>query len=142
MRPARTSDAAFLRPEHRPPSRPRFAAAGPRPRGIPSAVELSERQTVAGILREARLRAGVPQAEIAQLLGASQTALSAWERGDEPVPFARRAQLAGLYGFDLSLIAGLDAESVALTDDERFLLTAFRHLPAADRRALLELARS
>ncbi|WP_345820170.1 helix-turn-helix transcriptional regulator [Methylobacterium fujisawaense] len=102
---------------------------------------MSERQMVAGIIREARLRAGVPQAEIARLLGASQTALSAWERGDEPVPFARRAQLAGLYGFDLSLIAGLDAESVALTDDERSLLTAFRHMPAADRRALLELAR-
>lgn len=141
MRPARTSDAAFLRPGHRPPSRPRFAAIGPRPRGVPSATEMSERQMVAGIIREARLRAGVPQAEIARLLGASQTALSAWERGDEPVPFARRAQLAGLYGFDLSLIAGLDAESVALTDDERSLLTAFRHMPAADRRALLELAR-
>ncbi|MBN4095604.1 helix-turn-helix domain-containing protein [Methylobacterium sp. OT2] len=141
MRPARTSDVAFLRIDRSPPSRPRFAANGPRPRGIPSATELSERQMVAGIIREARLRAGLPQAEIAHLLGASQTALSSWERGDEPVPFARRAQLAGLCGFDLSLIAGLDAESIALTDDERSLLTVFRHLPATDRRALLELVR-
>lgn len=141
MRPARTSDAAFLRPEHRPPSRPRFAATGPRPRGVPSAAELSERQTVAGIIREARRRAGLPQQDIAHLIGASQTALSAWERGEEPIPFARRAQLADLYAFDLSLIAGADAQSVALTDDERSLLTAFRHMPAADRRALLELAR-
>lgn len=139
MRPARTSDTAFLRIDRRPPSRPRFAATGPRPRGIPSTAELSERQTVAGIIREARARAGLPQGEVAHQIGASQTSLSRWERGDEPVPAARRAQLAGLYGFDLSLIAGLDAESVALTTDERFLLTAFRHLPAADRAALLEL---
>lgn len=141
MRPARTSDAAFVRPEHRPPSRPRFAATGPRPRGVPSAAELSERQTVAGIIREARRRAGLPQQDIARLIGASQTALSAWERGGEPIPFARRAQLAGLYGFDFSLVAGLDAAGVALTPDEHALLAAFRHLPEAERRALLELVR-
>lgn len=141
MRPARTSDAAFVRTEYRPPSRPRFAATGPRPRGAPSAAELSERQTVAGIIRGARRRAGLPQQDIAHLIGASQTALSAWERGEEPIPFARRAQLAGLYGFDLSLVAGLDAAGVALTPDEHALLAAFRHLPEVERRALLELVR-
>lgn len=141
MRPARTSDAAFLRPEYRPQSRPRFAATGPRPRGVPSGAELSERETVAGIVREARLRAGIPQQDVAHLIGTSQTVLSRWERGEDAISFARRAQFAGLYGFDLSLIGGLDVDGVAVTADERSLLTAFRHMPAADRRALLELAR-
>lgn len=141
MRPARTSDTAFLRSPARPPSRPRFAADGPRPRGIPCIAEMAERMVVARVIRDARVRAGQPQQDIAGLIGVSQTLLSAWERGDEPVPFARRAQFAGLYGFDLSLVAGLDAEGVALTADERALLAAFRYLPEADRRALLELAR-
>lgn len=141
MRPARTSDTAFLRSPARPPSRPRFAALGARPRGTPTAAEMAERAVIARVIREARARSGLPQGDVAHLIGASQTALSRWERGEEPVPFARRAQFAGLYGFDLSLVAGLDAEGVALTADERALLAAFRHLPEAERRALLELVR-
>lgn len=141
MRPARTSDAAFLRQEYRPASRPRFAATGPRPRGVPSVPEMAERMTVAHIVREARHRTGLPQQDVAYLLGISQTTLGTWERGEDPIPFARRAQFAGLYGFDLSLVAGLDAAGVALTPDEHALLAAFRHLPEADRRALLEIVR-
>lgn len=142
MRPARTSETAFLRPEYRLPSRPRFAATGPRPNAVPSTGELAERLMVGRIIREARLRAGLAQSAIAGLIGVSPVTLSRWERGEESVPQARRAQLAGLYGFDLSLIAGLDADGVALNPDERALLAAFRHLPEAERRALLELVRS
>ncbi|MGH1574321.1 helix-turn-helix domain-containing protein [Methylobacterium sp. P31] len=141
MRPARTSDTAFRRPEYRPPSRPRFAATGPRPRGVPSTAELAERMMIDRVVREARHRAGLPLQEVAGLLGIGNATPSRWERGLEPIPAARRTQLADLYGFDLSLIAGLDAEGVALTPDERTLLAAFRHLPESERRALLELVR-
>ena len=104
---------------------------------MPSTGELAERLMVGRIIRDARLRAGLAQSEIAGMIGVSPVTLSRWERGEESASQARRA----LYGFDLSLIAGLDADGVALNPDERALLAAFRHLPEAERRALLELVR-
>ncbi|MGU3403403.1 helix-turn-helix domain-containing protein [Methylobacterium brachiatum] len=131
------TELAFLRYRTaRPPSRPRYEA-GPRPQRVDGSLEQAERLHVARLIREPRLRKGMPQVEAARRLEIRQAMLSKWERARQTVPPAMRAKIAELYGFDLALIDGLDMADVAVTPDERALLTRFRAASQDERRAAL-----
>jgi len=88
------------------------------------------------LIREARLRAGLTQAELGKRLGKAQSVIARWERGEvRPSLEAVRAVVRAC-GFDLSFsLAKHDESSVAIIDQhlrmtpsERFadLLTRVR----------------
>lgn len=132
-----STELAFLRqPAPRGPSRPRYEA-GPRPQRVDGRMEHAERLRVVRLIREPRLRKGMPQIDAARALGIPQALLSKWERAKQTVPPAMRAKIADLYGFDIALIDGLDMVDVAATPEERALLCRFRAASQEERRAAL-----
>lgn len=108
MRPARTSDTAFLREHH--PSRPR----SPDP-----AIA-----AVGTALRTARTRRGIAQREVAAHAAVSLRTVQAWESGRERIPSDRLEALTGFLQLAPDALDG--ATHVARTADERALLAAYR----------------
>ena len=103
--------------------------------------EIARRTDLGQAFKLARLRKGIPQGHAAAALGMAQTHLSAWERGDRPIPPESVARLVALYDLDPADFAVSSAVTID-TADERDLLVAFRHLPEDERAALLALVRS
>ena len=60
---------------------------------------------MANLLKFYRLRARLTQAEVAKRLNVDQTAVSHWERGDNPPLQKYRPQLAALYGVTVDEIS-------------------------------------
>ena len=85
---------------------------------------------VSGILlREARLRSGLSQAELARRAGKARSAIGRWERGEVQPSFETLRELVracgleisyGLYDHDANADSLIDA-SLAMTPDERFV---------------------
>jgi transcriptional regulator with XRE-family HTH domain len=83
--------------------------------------------TSAGLIRQARKRAGLTQAELAERAGTTQSAIARWERGASHPTVERLQSLVGACGLELQL--GLASENtddlaalrrnLALTVDER-----------------------
>jgi len=84
---------------------------------------------VSGILlREARLRAGLSQAEVAARAGKARSAIGRWERGEVQPSFETLRELIRACGFDIGYrlvryddsSRSLVEESLRLTPAERF----------------------
>ena len=79
------------------------------------------------MIREARRRAALTQAELARRLGTSQSAVARWERGRQEPAFATVVRAVRACGFDLGVsLAPADDqddawfdEHLAMTPDER-----------------------
>lgn len=56
------------------------------------------------LVRDARIYEGLTQAELAERLGTSQSAISAWERGRENLRVDTLAKLLRACGFEASLV--------------------------------------
>ncbi|GJD77968.1 helix-turn-helix domain-containing protein [Methylobacterium gregans] len=108
MRPARTSDTAFLRETC--PSRPR----SPDP-----AIA-----AVGTALRTARARRGIAQREVAAHAAVSLRTVQAWESGRERIPSDHLETLTGFLQLAPDALDG--ATHVARTAEERALLAAHR----------------
>jgi transcriptional regulator with XRE-family HTH domain len=68
----------------------------------------------ATIIRQARRRAGLTQAELAARAGTTQSAIARWERGASDPGIERLAGLVAACGFELALgLTEPDAENVA-----------------------------
>ena len=80
------------------------------------------------LLREARLRAGLSQAELARRAGKQRSAIGRWERGEVQPSFETLRELVRACGLDIGygLVSydesadSLIAESLRLSADERF----------------------
>jgi transcriptional regulator with XRE-family HTH domain len=79
------------------------------------------------LVRESRLRARLTQAELAQRVGTTQSAIARWERGHSRASLETVRRIAEACGFDLSvrltpvdpdLLAALD-QNLAMTPTER-----------------------
>jgi transcriptional regulator with XRE-family HTH domain len=67
------------------------------------------------LVREARLRAGLTQAELGRRVGAAPSAIGRWERGDVSPSFETLRSLIRATGHELSIgIARADDHDVAL----------------------------
>lgn len=96
--------------------------------------------SAAALIRRARNRAGITQAELARRLGTTQSAVSRWERGhDEP----RLSTLAAVLGAcDLRLVLGAEPDvdraqirqQLAMTPEQRLqsVVNLSRTLAAAE----------
>lgn len=107
-------------------------------------------------IRKARIKAGISQARLAELLGVTRSACSQWEAPHGTAPRQERLlQLAELLGVSYGWLAtGHDsgdpgavreragAYRAPLRTDEHELLRLFDRLNRKGRRALLELLRS
>ncbi|MDQ2069293.1 helix-turn-helix domain-containing protein [Natronospira bacteriovora] len=105
-------------------------------------------------IKEARDRAGLTQDTVAKALKVTKGAVFQWEKDLATPKSARLAELARFLDVEYEWLAtgrGLEARSYVkdeagsysgLGDEERRLLLAFRGLPAAKQRALLELIES
>jgi transcriptional regulator with XRE-family HTH domain len=91
------------------------------------------------VLREARLRAGLTQQELARRAGTSQSAIARWESGQVHPSFERLRELVRACGLELTFrLANYDDSY--LPQIERYLrLTPERRIEQAVRRA--EVAR-
>jgi transcriptional regulator with XRE-family HTH domain len=99
------------------------------------------------LLREARLRAGLTQAELAARIGTTQSAISRWEGGGARPPLDTLRRLVDACGLELRLElvepnpgeAGQIERNLSLSPEERLdqLLRALDFI-AAGRRALAE----
>lgn len=101
------------------------------------------------LIREARRRAGLTQAELARRTGRAQSGISRWERGDvEPglgtlVELVRACGLEltlGLAAYDDSYVAQID-RMLALTPEERIAHGTRSAAVLAELRSRLEAAR-
>jgi transcriptional regulator with XRE-family HTH domain len=99
------------------------------------------------LVREARKRAGLTQAELAKRVGTSQSAVARLERGGVTPTFAKLSQIVRACGFDLEvrLVPADDHDwsliqrNLRLTPTERLeKAAATRRLVAAGRRARAE----
>jgi len=74
---------------------------------------------VSGILlREARLRAGLSQAELARRAGKARSAIGRWERGEVQPSFETLRELVRVCGLELSYgVVSADESSRALIED-------------------------
>jgi transcriptional regulator with XRE-family HTH domain len=79
------------------------------------------------IIREARRRGGLTQAELARRLGTSQAAVARWERGHQSPRFDTVVRAVAACGFDLGITitprddqtSTLLSEYLALSPEER-----------------------
>lgn len=98
-------------------------------------------------LKEARVKAGMTQAEVAKLTGIPLGTLRRWEQKINEPPIDAIIQLADTYGVSCDELLGsafavsVEYDSDALTDDERDMLRLYRDCPKAGRAFLRGVAR-
>lgn len=93
------------------------------------------------LVRRARLAAGLTQAELADLVGTTQSAVSRWERGHDEPRLASLVDVLRACGLRLSLVADVDVDraqirqQLALSPAERLasVVNLGRTLAAARR---------
>lgn len=92
------------------------------------------------VLRRAR---GMTQSDLADAIGVSRSAVAQWESGraGQATPHLRR--VADVLGVSVDHLLGPDASAapIAMTGDERALLSLYRTVASSDRQLLLLLAR-
>ncbi|MEX0657997.1 MAG: helix-turn-helix transcriptional regulator [Egibacteraceae bacterium] len=91
------------------------------------------------LVKEARLRAGVTQAELAERLGTAQPVIARWESGTNEPKFTSVVEAVRACGLDLRVVlcAGDDADQLAIAG--RLARTAAGRLDA--NRAMLDFER-
>lgn len=113
---------------------------------------------IASRIKQARLDAGLSQAQVAERLGVTRSACSQWESAAGTAPRRDRLQqLAGLLGVSYEwltigqtggvaesgkVVENTAAYDVGLKADERELLRLFGRLERGSRLALLQFLRS
>ena len=91
----------------------------------------------ADLLREARLRAGIAQAELGRRVGRTQSQIARWERGDVKPSLETLRELIRACGLELTLgLANYD-DSYQLDIDEYLALTTDERVEHALRRGAL-----
>lgn len=113
--------------------------------------------SIAARIRKARLKAGISQARLAELLGVTRSACSQWESENGTAPRSQRlVQIASLLSVNYEwLVTGrgnarsgselaetAEVYAPSLTPDQEELLTNYNKLSAKARIALLELLRA
>jgi transcriptional regulator with XRE-family HTH domain len=89
----------------------------------------------ADLLREARLRTGITQAELGRRVGRKQSQIARWERGDVKPSLETLVELIRACGLELTLgLANYD-DSYVLDIDEYLALTPDERVAHAVRRA-------
>ena len=89
----------------------------------------------ADLLREARLRVGITQAELGRRVGRTQSQIARWERGDVKPSLETLRELIRACGLELTLgLANYD-DSYVLDIDEYLALTPDERVEHALRRA-------
>lgn len=63
---------------------------------------------IAVVLKQARLNAGLAQADVARKLGCSLNSVCRWETGDTGITLTKATEYAGLFGLELRLAEVLD----------------------------------
>lgn len=96
-------------------------------------------------LKEARVGAGLTQAEAAKAAGVPLGTLRRWEQGVNEPSIDCIIQLADVYGVSCDVLLGsgfgvTEYDSGAMTADEGELLRLYRGLPQAGREFLLDVA--
>ena len=79
-------------------------AALPNDRRVRPDTETLSRIRTGQLLRDARIYEGLTQAELAERLGTSQSAISAWEKGRENLRVDTLAKILRACGFEASLV--------------------------------------
>ncbi len=98
-------------------------------------------------LKEARVKAGMTQAEVAKLTGIPLGTLRRWEQGINQPDIGNIIQLADTYCVSCDELLGsafaasVEYDSGKLTDDERDMLRLYRDCPKAGRAFLRGVAR-
>ena len=103
------------------------------------AIDTGRREHMAKAIREARLKAGLEQAELAERVGVTAAAVGNWERCVSRPDFDTIPGLCDALRLPVTELMGMEPE-IALNGDERFLLTAYRQLTARQRKMVLSLA--
>lgn len=91
-------------------------------------------------VKEIRLKHGVTQAEIAEVAGVSQRAVSQWETGKTDPSAASVSKIAAKYGEDAETIIFEDTKketmspAVPMDDDEMLLYDLLHRLPEEKRK--------
>jgi uncharacterized protein len=91
--------------------------------------------TAAQIIREARLRAGLTQSELAARLGRERAQVARWEVGGQEPSFENLRSVVEACGFDLRIEIGEREETPALDAE---LETSLLEAPQQRVQALLE----
>ncbi len=95
-------------------------------------------------IREARERAGLTQVDLGAELGVTKGAVSQWETGRTEPDYRTLGRLCDLSRFSADyLVRGIVTEpshepSVVLSEEEQDLILAFRDIPRAHQRQLLD----
>lgn len=96
----------------------------------------------ATVIRNARKRAGLTQAKLAERLGKSQSEIGRWERGEAKPSFETLSQVVRACGLNLSVQIGAADDSYAAHIERMLRLTpAERVSRAADHANALRMMR-
>ncbi len=103
---------------------------------------MAERDLPVGLrIKEARQDAGLTQAELAQAVGVSRSAVAQWETGRTGQVGANLSRIATVLGVSAGvLLEGTTSDGVAGDSAEQSLLRLFRACSAEDRAFLLRTA--
>lgn len=94
-------------------------------------------------LRKYRKQYSMTQGELAKKVGTTLRVISAWERGETPLPLADAARIADVFAVSLDELAGRDwppGGSPALAADERGLVDSYRLMDGEQRGKFRDMA--
>lgn len=104
------------------------------------------KRTIAANIRQARLAAGMTQAEAAAHLGITAQAVSNFERGVNGIENSLLHRMCEIYNTSMSFILGEEEENTpneqTLTEGERELIELFRMVPADQQPVVLAMIKA
>jgi transcriptional regulator with XRE-family HTH domain len=101
---------------------------------------MSDREKIAARLKEARLLAGLSQAQAANKLGLQRPAVSELEAGNRKVSAEELIQFAELYRVNTSWLLGQEVKAVGEFDEEfKFAARELSKLSPQDVKKLLDV---
>ena len=71
-------------------------------------LEMTLKKEVGARLKEWRLKKGLTQQDLAQLLGVSRSTIASWEIGRTEIPYEALKKLKDRFGLDLNWLIGGD----------------------------------
>lgn len=97
----------------------------------------SEAARIGALVRQARKKAGITQAALAERLGINHTTVAQWERGWSVPLLEKRLDLAQILGIPIDrIVPRADSDPLVITDPELIqIVQALRQWPAAQRAA-------
>ena len=99
-------------------------------------IDVSRREHMAKVIRDARLKADLEQTELAEQIGVTPAAVGNWERCIARPDFDTIPKLCGALHISITDLMAMPPE-ISLTGDEHSLIAAYRQLTTKQKKIVL-----